>query len=258
MSRGKNISPEQRIQIKLLRDEKYSFLAIAERLNISKTACVQAIQFISKTDSVNNVSRKRRPRKTTVREDRILHRISEADRHKTAEQVLNESDTEISSKISVRTVRRRLNEFNLMGRIARKKPLISERNRKLRLRFAKEHRYWTVVDWSKIVFTDESKFNRMGSDGKTYVRRRVNEEFLPKCLKSTVKGGGGSVNVWGAMTLQGVGPIHRINGIMDQYVYMKILDEVLLPFANEQMPRNWILQAYKLTLNIQLAGLYTF
>lgn len=47
----------------------------------------------------------------------------------------------------------------------------------------------------------------MCSDGKIYVRRRVNEEFFSKCVKSTVKGAGGSVNIWGAMTLQCVGPI---------------------------------------------------
>lgn len=43
--------------------------------------------------------RKKRPRKTTVREDRI----SEADRHKTAEQVCNEAGAEIRNKINVRT-----------------------------------------------------------------------------------------------------------------------------------------------------------
>lgn len=63
------------------------------------------------------------------------------------------------------------------------------------------------------------------------------------CIKPTVKGGGSSVRVWGGMTLEGVGPIHTINGLMDQYVYMNIPNDILLPFANDQMPRDWLLLA---------------
>ncbi|CAK9832774.1 Transposable element Tcb1 transposase [Anthophora retusa] len=98
----------------------------------------------------------------------------------------------------------------------------------------------------------------MGSDGKLYVRRRVNEEFSPKCIKSTVKGGGGSVNVWGAFTLQGVGPIHRTEGIMDQYKYIDILNEILLPFTRNQMPDNWILQADIIFIETQPVELNNF
>ncbi len=56
----------------------------------------------------------------------------------------------------------------------------------------------------------------MGSDGKTYVRRRPGEEFNPKCTKATVKGGGGSIMVWGSMGRRGTGAIHRVEGRMDR------------------------------------------
>lgn len=67
----------------------------------------------------------------------------------------------MDNKISVRTVRRRLCEFGLNGHVARKKPYISEKNRKARLKFAKEHIDWTQEQWSKVIdhlfiFTDES------------------------------------------------------------------------------------------------------
>ena len=81
--------------------------------------------------------------------------------------------------------------FGLNGRVARKKPFMSVKKRKASLVFVREHMYWTPEQWHKVLFTDESKFNRFGSDGKTYVRRRPGEEFSPKCTKGTVKGGGG-------------------------------------------------------------------
>lgn len=53
-----------------------------------------------------------------------------------------------------------------------------------------------------------------------YVRRRPGEEFTQRCTKPTVKRGGDSVMVWGAMMRSGTGPIHCIEGIMDQHVYV--------------------------------------
>ena len=44
-------------------------------------------------------------------------------------------------------------------------------------------------------FSDESKFLLIGSDGKTFVHRKVGEELSPQCLKASVKFGGGSVMV---------------------------------------------------------------
>lgn len=130
-----------------------------------------------------------------------------------------------------------------MGRVARKKPLISEKNRRARLQFAKTHITWTAEKWSKVVFSDESEFNRFGSDGKSYVRRTAGEAFNNNRTKPTVKGGGGSALIWGCMSMNGTGPIHRITGIMDRFVYLDIVKNVLLPFAKDKMRKNWIYQA---------------
>lgn len=243
MSKRKNVTPDQRGQIEQLRKAGKSYRKISEELNLSVMACHQAVRHIELNGTVNNILRKRKQRKTDARTDRQMHRISEADRHKTAVDVHAEISTKIDQKISVRTVRRRLNEFGLMGRIMRKKPLISEKNRRARIAFAKEHINWTREQWSKVVFTDESKFNRLGSDGRSYVRRRIGEEFNWKCTKPTVKGGGGSVLIWGSMSINGPGPCHRIQGIMDRYVYLSIVENILLPFAEEFMPNDWIYQA---------------
>uniref|UniRef100_A0A915E243 Uncharacterized protein n=1 Tax=Ditylenchus dipsaci TaxID=166011 RepID=A0A915E243_9BILA len=56
-----------------------------------------------------------------------------------------------------------------------------------RLSFAKEHQNWTVDQWKSVLWSDESKFNTIGSDGKGYVRRPVNKRFDPKYTKGTVK-----------------------------------------------------------------------
>uniref|UniRef100_A0A915DLX4 Transposase n=1 Tax=Ditylenchus dipsaci TaxID=166011 RepID=A0A915DLX4_9BILA len=84
----------------------------------------------------------------------------------------------------------------------------------------------------------------IGSDSKSYARRRPGEEFNPKCTKPTVKGGGGSIIVWGAMSINWAGPIHRIEEIMNQHVYVDdVLHDVLLPYAEDKLSQDWIFQA---------------
>ena len=41
-------------------------------------------------------------------------------------------------------------------------------------------------------FSDESKSNLFGSDGKRFVRHKNEERLFPQCIKKTVKFGGGA------------------------------------------------------------------
>jgi len=49
--------------------------------------------------------------------------------------------------------------------------------------------------------------------------------------------------VWGAMSINGTGLLHRINGIMDQHVYVdEVLRDVLKPFAEDKLAADWLFQ----------------
>jgi len=102
-----------------------------------------------------------------------------------------------------------------------------------RKKFAKAHLQWTADDWKKVLWSDESKFNLCNSDGIRYIRRPVNARFDPRYTAGTVKHKGGNIMVWGAFSLSGIGPLHRIAGIMEK---------VMLPHARQNMPRGWVLQ----------------
>ena len=138
--------------------------------------------------------------------------------------------------LSVSTVKSRLRENKLFGRVARKKPLVSERYHVSRLKFAKQHVHKDLSFWQSVLWTDESKFNRFESDGKQYVRRPQNQELSPRYTLKTVKHGGGNVIVWGSFSWCGVGRLHRIQGTIDQHMYKEILENVMLPYAEENLP----------------------
>jgi transposase len=85
------------------------------------------------------------------------------------------------------------------------------------------HRAWTLDDWKRVIWSDESKFNVFGSDGREYCWRRDGEALRDQNIQPTVKHGSGSVTVWGCITWDGVGFLCRINGNMDGELYRSIL-----------------------------------
>ena len=101
---------------------------------------------------------------------------------------------------------------------------------------------WTVNDWSKVLFSDESKFMIFSSDGIRYVRHPVGHRLNPKYQLPIVKHGGGNVMVWGCFSYDIVGLIHHIEGIIDQRVFLDIMKNVMLVHAKDKMICKWILQ----------------
>ena len=116
----------------------------------------------------------------------------------------------------------------------------SAKNRAARLKFAKRHLSWTNKEWEKVVWSDESKFLLFGTDGISFVRRPIGKRFHPRYQLPTVKHGGGLVMVRGCFSLGKMGPLHRVDGIMDRHVYMKILKDKLLPYVRRWMAPGWI------------------
>lgn len=183
-----------------------------------------------------------RPRKTTAFEDKQLIRLSKKDPFKNAVQLNAEMRSAYDVKCSSSTIKRRLRDADLPGRRPAKKPFVSVKNRKARIAFAEKHVSWTPQQWSKILWSDESKYLLFGSDGIKYVRRPNGEKFSPQYQLPTVKHGGGNVMVWGCFSRDGIGPIHRVEGIMDGEGYKNIISEVMLPHAKTKMSRGWIFQ----------------
>ncbi len=74
------------------------------------------------------------------------------------------------------------------------------------LTWAKEKKNWNVAQWSKVLFSDESKFCISFGNQGSRVCRKGGEAHSTSCLKSSVKFPQ-SVMIWGAMSSAGVGPL---------------------------------------------------
>ena len=114
--------------------------------------------------------------------------------------------------------------------MSRATPFISNPNSIKKLDFACEHLNLNVHDWENYLFSHKTKFNLINSDGKTYIRHWVEEEFDKQCTKMTVKHGGGSLMYCGVFSSLGIRPLVLIKGTNNQHRYIKILEEHLLPY----------------------------
>ena len=70
--------------------------------------------------------------------------------------------------------------------------------------FALKHKGQTVEEWERVIWSDETKINRIGSDGEQWVWKQVVEELIEREVQGTVKFGGGNIMVWGCMGWNGV------------------------------------------------------
>ncbi|VVC29076.1 Ribonuclease H-like domain,Transposase IS30-like HTH domain [Cinara cedri] len=89
-------------------------------------------------------------------------------------------------------------------RSGRPKKLSDHDKRQKRFAFARDNLHQSDNFWNKVIFTDESRFNIFGSDGKRFVWRKANTEMEPKNLQPTVKYGGGSTNFAASAETMGI------------------------------------------------------
>ena len=132
-----------------------------------------------------------------------------------------------NQSLSTQTVRNCLKVAGMRAVVKKKKPLLSKKQKKNRLDFALAHQHWTIEDWKKVVWSDETKINRLGSDGRKWAWKKKGEGLSDRLVEGTVKFGGGSVMVWGCMLWNGPGYAAKIDGRMDGPLYVQILEDDL-------------------------------
>ncbi|GFT08590.1 transposable element Tc1 transposase [Trichonephila clavipes] len=243
MENRKETTIEERKLVIKLSNEGKSQLNIAKVVGRSVNCIQKFLQKFKNTGMLaNNEGRGRKKIMNSITERRVIHQVK-IDPKISAPKIAASTSNTLGRSVSAETVRRVLRKAGYNGRVARKKPLIGKRNRVKRLKFAKEHILKPQQFWNEVIFSDESKFNIFGSDGRRMVSRKPNTSHHPKHTIPTVKHGGGSVMVWGCMAMSGVGKLVFIDGIMHKMAYLNILQNNLKESAdNLGLGSNFIFQ----------------
>ncbi|GBO40395.1 hypothetical protein AVEN_242819-1 [Araneus ventricosus] len=127
-----------------------------------------------------------------------------------------------SQSISQRTTRRTLERVVISSRRPSRVPLVSQKNRKRRLFWAQKRRNWSLEDWKKVSWSDESRFLLHHTDGRIRIWRKQYEfRDRPSCQMTPLQAGG--VMVWGMISWSALGPLISMDTTMNSTAYLNII-----------------------------------
>lgn len=134
--------------------------------------------------------------------------------------------------ISDRSTRRYLQHLNFFSFRPSKSPSLNNAQKSRRYRWALAHRNWTVEDWSRVIFSDETYIDMPGYNKPSFVRREKGRK-ISLCHTVQHRPFKKRIMIWGAVCSTGVGPIAVVEGTMTSAKYKRLVEEKIIPFAEE-------------------------
>ena len=202
---------------------------IVELLKISYTCVSTTISDWLSTGNVKERNRRGRPRTTSAKDDSVLFRLTRKDPNRSfldLNQLWSVNGTQIASPS---TVRRRLLEFGIESHTAVDRPSLTKAHMAKRLLWCEEHKDWGYDMWSTVIFSDESNFKMLNRKVRPVVKRFPYEKFRQNMICKKKQGGGGSIGIWGCITIMGTGTCDIYTGRINSERYIDVLENNLVP-----------------------------
>ncbi|GFW14800.1 HTH_Tnp_Tc3_2 domain-containing protein [Trichonephila clavipes] len=99
-----------------------------------------------------------------------------------------------------KTIRRRLTEVGLRSRRPLRRLPLTPHHRQCRLDFCRPRATWSVTDWRRVIFSDESRFSLSADDHRTRFWRRTIQRSDPAFIVERHTAISQGVTVWGAIS----------------------------------------------------------
>ena len=181
---------------------------VSRTLRVSQSVISRAWTRYQMTGSVQHRHGGGRPRSTNPAQDRYLVVSASRNRHSNARKLQDELQRASGVHVSDQTVRNRLHDAGMRARRPAIRIPLSVNHRRARREWCQEHLAWDEEDWESVLFTDESKFCLDFTDGRRRVWRRKGERYHDATIEEHDRYGGGSVMVWGGISLSGRTDLH--------------------------------------------------
>jgi transposase len=231
MGKAPGLTKLQQGKILAYANTKMSIRDIAKAVGRSKTV-VHA--FLKNPDAYGTKKSPGRPRKLKTHDLTRLKRYAAA-----GEFTAHQLHQELGVDASVRTVQRELQQCNNLVYVkANKSPCMTNKHKKQRVEWV-ERQIRQRTDWSRVVFSDEKKFNLDGPDGCKYYWHDLRNE---KKVTWSRHSGGGSVMVWGGMSSLGKTRLAFLKGNQDAFDYQQTLTSHLFEFIDNVHDGDYVFQ----------------
>jgi transposase len=210
-------------RIKSFKDMNLSLRQIAEKVGYSKTTVSNILKKLEQNKEPGRRLGSGPSFLLTDDDKEEIGKIIKKDPKISVPKIAKELQERIAKRVSESTISRHLKKHGFKSCRVKKRPLLTKKHKTCRFDVCQKWSYESKSFWEKVIFSDESKFNLITSDGIQRVWRKPGTGLQDKYLSKTVKHGGGYVMTWGCISSKGVGMLEFIDGTMDKYKYCSIL-----------------------------------
>ncbi len=149
-------------------------------------------------------------------------------RHSSISDITTWAQGYFGKPLSSTTIRSYIHKCQLKLYCAKRKPYVNSVQKRRRLLWARRHLGWTITQWKRVLWSDESVFQVFfGRNGRRVLRTKEEKDH-PDCYQQQVQKPG-SVMVWGCVSALGKGNLHFCDGTINAEKYIEILEHTMLP-----------------------------
>ncbi|GFV70465.1 transposable element Tcb2 transposase [Trichonephila clavipes] len=176
-----------------------------------------------------------RPRNTNDREDRAIRRVATSAPTTSLASIQRHLPPSRHPVPSRETIRRRLTEVGLRSRRPLRRLPLTPHHRQCRLDFCRPRATWSVTDWRRVIFSDESRFSLSADDHRTRVWRRTGQRSDPAFIVERHTAISQGVTVWGAISWDTRSSLVVLQGTLTARRYVDdILTPIVLPMLSSR------------------------
>lgn len=230
-SQGNRLSLIQRSSLLTLHAVGLDDDRVAQLTGCDKRTVQHWVAHYQDHHSLQDVPRSGRPRATTKDTNASIV-ASATESPFTTPRIIR---SELGVEASARTVRRRLDEAGLFGRVARIEYPFTDAHIAARLEFARTHQDWTADQWARVLFGDES-YICLGAQGRVYVQRPQDAAYLSDYMVQGQSNFAPKIGIWACFGGQGVGALRIFDDDMDTRLYTDTMLQFMKPCALRLWP----------------------
>ncbi|GFW42730.1 transposable element Tcb1 transposase [Trichonephila clavipes] len=169
-----------------------------------------------------------RPRNTNDHEDRAIRRVATSAPTTSLASIQRHLPPSRHPVPSRETIRRRLTEVGLRSRRPLRRLPLTPHHRQCRLDFCRPRATWSVTDWRRVIFSDESRFSLSADYHRTRVWLRNGQRSDPAFIVERHTAISQGVTVWGAISWDTRSSLVVLQGTLTARRY---LDDILTPIV---------------------------